>query len=239
MEDKIDTKDVNKFIDKCVCPECGFSDELGIENASCDLKKCRQCGAMMMTSLQQQNEELIKSLKKEDTLEGKFRILVEGTAELEADSDEKDKDGNLITSKDKDEKKKKKKGEKDEKDEKGEKDDSEDETNEGRLFNRLDEGDDLNKKVDHKSKYHCEKCGIVVSASIYEDETVCPKCGDDFAILEDKTFLDNERRFICPQCSTSYKYTKINEDSCAFCQSLMTVFDKPEIRKSKTAISTE
>jgi len=242
MDDKKALKDADKFIDGCSCPECGFDDELGIDEVSCDQKKCKKCGAMMMTSLKQQNEELMASVRGADSIADKFKILVEAS---ELDSKEPGVADDDDAKKKKKAKAKKGKGEKDDKDGNSEKDenkvqgDGAEETNEGRLFNRLDEGDELNKKIDHKSKYHCEKCGIVVSAAIYEDECVCPKCGDDFAILEDKDFLDNERRFICPQCSSSYRYTKINEDSCNFCQSLMTVFDKPEIRKSKTAISTE
>lgn len=210
MDDNITTKDVDKLIDKCTCPECGFEDELGIDEVSCDQKKCRQCGAMMMTSLKQQNEELLESLKKEDTIEGKFKVLVDSIDHSEPVKKVVQENEEPV-----------------------------EETPEEGLFNRLDEGDELNKDIDYKSKYHCHKCGIVVSAAVYEDESICPKCGDDFAILEDKTFLDDERRFICPKCNSSYRYTKINEDTCLFDNSLMTVFDKPVIKKSKTPLPTE
>lgn len=225
----ISTADVNKHIDKCVCPECGLEDQLGIDDVSCDDKKCKKCGVAMMTSLSQQNEDLLQKIKGEDDIEAKFRVLVEETG-----SDEKEETDDT-SAEERDEKKKKKKA-KDKEDPKEKKDDDEEEANEGRLFNRLDENDELNKPIDYKSKYHCEKCGIVINASIYEEENVCPKCGDDFAILEDSSFLDSERRFHCPKCSSSFKYTRINEDSCAFCNTIMTVFDKPEIKKSKTPL---
>jgi len=210
-DDKVTPKDVDKYIDKCVCPECGIEDELGINDTSCEEKKCKKCGVSMMASLKEQNEAILKRIKEEKTIEGKFKILVDST---DFTLSKHTKMNKAVNSSEEDM----------------------DEVEENGLFNQIDK---VNKDIDYKNKYHCNKCGIVISAATYEDEDICPKCGDDFIILENKVFLNNERRFICPQCSASYKYTKINEDTCLFCNSLMTVFDKPEIRKSKTAIPTE
>jgi len=202
----ITTNDIESEIDRCSCPECGFGDELGIDDISCDQKKCRQCGANMMTSLKQQNESILKQVREHDSIEDKFKVLVENV-------DLKPKAINESTETIEPKSKK--------------------------LFETIVIKDEVNKSIDYKSRYHCEKCGIVVNASLFEEDANCPKCGDEYAILEDVSFLDSERRFHCPECKSSFNYTKINEDSCVFCKSLMTVFDNPTIKRSKTAISTE
>lgn len=208
-DDTISTNDVEKEIERCSCPECGFVDELGIDDISCDEKTCRQCGAKMMTSLKQQNEELINKLKSGNSVEDKLKILVE--------YNEGEKP--IINKKVGVNKQPK------------------------RRYSTFYEGeeliDEVNPEVNYKTKYHCNKCGIVISESVHAQESICPKCGDDFVILENTSNLDSERRFICPECNSSFRYTKINEDCCTFCHSMMTVYDTPTIVKSKTAISTD
>ncbi len=207
LDSKISNDDVKKHIELCACNNCGFEDELCIDEVVCEDKNCRQCGSKMTTSLNQQNESLIGKINKEKTVEGKFKILTENTGSFNIPK--RSKIAPLETTTDNSDK---------------------------RLFNRLEETDVLNKRIDYKNKYHCDDCGIVISASIYEHDGICPKCGKDFVLLENKEFLDNERRFICPGCSASYKYTKITEDVCSFCNSLMTVFGKPVIKNSKTPL---
>jgi len=214
-EDNITVNDVEKEIERCSCPECGFEDELGIDDISCDEKTCKQCGAKMMTSLKQQNEELINKLKSGTSVEDKLKILVEHNEGEETIINQKvgtePKSTESLAPK--------------------------------RRYGKFYEGEELqdtvNPEVNYKTKYHCNKCGIVISESVHAQESVCPKCGDDFAILENASVLDSERRFICPECNSSFRYTKINEDCCTFCHSMMTVYDNPTINKSKTAITTD
>ncbi len=209
LKSKISDAEIKDNIEMCSCPNCGHEEELCIDEISCDQKPCRMCETKMMTSLNQQNNDLLSKIKEETTIEGKFKILVESAGEFAVKSKTKLPIEPIITK---------------------------DSDNEKRLFNRLEETDHLNKDINYKSKYHCKDCGIVVSASVFESESVCPKCGKDFAILEDVAFLDTERRFHCPKCSTSTKYSKITEDTCVICNSLMTVFGKPTIKNSKTPL---
>jgi len=218
-EDTVSVKDIEKEIERCSCPECGHADELGIDDISCDEKTCKQCGAKMMTSLKQQNEELINKLKTGNTVEDKLKILVEhNTGEetiINKTVGKTDTESNAST----------------------------ESLTPKRRYSSLYEGeelkDEVNPEVNYKTKYHCNKCGIVISESVHAQESICPKCGDDFAILEDISSIDSERRFICPECNSSFRYTKINEDCCSFCHSMMTVYDTPTIKKSKTAIVTD
>ena len=206
-DDKVSMKDIEKSIEFCSCSECGFGADLGIDDISCDEKTCKQCGAKMMTSLKQQNEELIDKLKTGETVEDKLKILVEHNS-IEEDEIHK------VVGKRK----------------------------EKRRYGSLYEGselvDEVNPDIDYKTKYHCENCGIVISRAVYAQESICHKCGDDFVIMENTNLL-NERRFVCPECNSSFRYTRINEDICGFCHSMMTVYDTPSIKTSKTPIVME
>lgn len=96
---------------------------------------------------------------------------------------------------------------------------------------------ELKEEVKPSKWMKCSECDTVVNDKVWEHEkNICPKCGNGFEPLLETSVLDTERRFNCPKCSSSYKYSKINEDACAICGSLMTVFDIPTIKKSDTRI---
>jgi len=85
-----------------------------------------------------------------------------------------------------------------------------------------------------RNAYACTACETVVSKVVFENEKgICPKCGDMFHILEDKTIYDNSKRFNCVRCNTTTAYDKIVNDTCPVCHGLMIVHAVPKYKKLK------
>ncbi len=193
-EIKISQDEINKNLESCICQNCGFEDYLGIDEVSCDQKICSKCGQKMSLELNEQNMNLMDQLKSADSVDAKFKILLENI-----NKPTKQTAPHVIS----------------------------------------ESADSVNPDINYKTKFYCKRCSTVISEAVYMAESICPGCGDDFIILENINEFDSQRRFICPECNSSFKYSKINEDACQFCNSLMTVFDTPIIKQSKTAIPME
>ena len=91
------------------------------------------------------------------------------------------------------------------------------------------------KKKKKSGRKICNECNIVVTeeASIHQKD-ICPGCGKGFEeFTESCANIEREKHFSCPKCQTVKPYTKINEDECPVCDSLMTVFAVPEVKKDK------
>lgn len=163
----------------CICPECDYEEDLGLEDDCCTSKKCPECGAEMMDSVFNKTNEDDKEVSESDIVDwsGKIKKILESK---------------LITTSKK-----------------------------------------TNKKI-------CNECKTIISEGI-NLENGCPKCGEDIISLSDSMLkiIENSRRFICPKCTTSTQYTKINESECPVCNSLMTVFDKPMIKKQGPSLPIE
>lgn len=97
--------------------------------------------------------------------------------------------------------------------------------------------------MEHKSKTHqrvCDNCNIIVTEQVSDDNPVCPNCGQNFKeITESISGLENTKHFSCPKCKTIKPYTRINEDICPICESLMVVFAAPNIKKDKGIPTTD
>ncbi len=86
----------------------------------------------------------------------------------------------------------------------------------------------------------CPDCHTVLTKAVCESEDgICPKCGEHFEPLYETAKLDTERRYNCPRCKSSYPYSRVTENECSVCNTLMVVYDLPEIKTSKTALPTE
>lgn len=79
----------------------------------------------------------------------------------------------------------------------------------------------------------CKECDIVITMETSEfQNNICPGCGKEFTDLtESVATVEKEKHFSCPKCRSVKPYTRINEDECPVCHSLMTVFAVPEIKK--------
>ncbi len=82
------------------------------------------------------------------------------------------------------------------------------------------------------SRRICKCCNIIVTMEGSEfQHGICPGCGKGFTDLTESVSIDIDKHFSCPKCKTVKPYTRINEDECPVCMSLMTVFAVPEIKK--------
>ena len=80
----------------------------------------------------------------------------------------------------------------------------------------------------------CNTCQIIITEEACQyQKNICPGCGKEFQEVTTSITLESGRHFSCPKCNTIKPYTKINEDNCPVCTSLMTVFDIPIIKKTK------
>jgi len=78
--DKVDdVDDISEDIETCICPKCGYEEELSIEDDGlCEDKTCPVCGAKMANKMDIENENEFKiKLKNTDNLKDKMKIVVE------------------------------------------------------------------------------------------------------------------------------------------------------------------
>jgi ssDNA-binding Zn-finger/Zn-ribbon topoisomerase 1 len=88
------------------------------------------------------------------------------------------------------------------------------------------------KNKQEASRRICKECNIVVTMEASDFQNgICPGCGNEFTDLTESVGIESSKHFTCPKCKTVKPYTRINEDECPVCDSLMTVFAVPEIKK--------
>jgi|SRR6056297_3108854 len=81
------------------------------------------------------------------------------------------------------------------------------------------------KVVNKNSSYICPDCKTELKISIAENENcTCPICGEKLSYRTTTPITENESRYICPRCNSTYSYEKNNLNSCPICEANMTVF---------------
>lgn len=164
-------------LDMCICPNCDYQCELGIDDTICEEKECPKCGEFLMPSVfnnSNQNEF------KDDEQNSINRIS------------ENSKTYSTMTNK---------------------------------MRTIMEKNSKINRMI-------CSNCNIVVQENVGKHNPICPNCGQNFEVITE-SIDDMVKHFTCPNCKTMKPYTKVNDDICPICESLMVVFAMPIIKKDK------